>query len=244
MNWLESWNIRNFPINVLQRFWSKVQISYLEDGSPDFEKCMLWTGSKSPKGYGQFQYKTGILYRAHRFSFECFNKDDITGLVICHTCDTPSCVNPNHLFKGTHLDNIQDKIRKGRQPKGRQEHTCILSKQDVFNILSDVYNKKYKTIDTLADAYNVSTITIRRILNGITWKKETYNILLNSGISLYNLRNMIMGKEKYKLTESEAQIIKNLLKEGVYTQAQIARQFSLDPSTISMINIGRNWQHT
>ena len=239
----EFWNVRNYPMEVLQRFWDKVQLEYLEDGSPDFEKCMMWTGGKSYSGYGQFQYGTGILYRSHRFSFECFNPDNITGLLICHKCDTPACVNPYHLFKGTSLDNIQDCVQKGRNQKGRQEHTCTLTEQNIYDILVDVYNKKYASVDELVEVYKVSPITIRRVLSGTTWKKETDDILLNSGITLYDLRNMIMGKEKYKLDEDDVKTIKTMLKDPTWSQANIARQFNVDPSTISMIKIGKNWSH-
>jgi len=240
MTSLPFWNVQNYPMDVLQRFWDKVQLEYLEDGSPNFEKCMIWIGSKS-HGYGQFYYKR--QYRAHRFSFECFNLDDITKLLICHKCDTPSCVNPHHLYKGTDLDNIQDCVQKGRNQKGRQEHTCVLTEQNVHDILVDIYNQKYTSVNILAAAYIVSISTIVRILDGITWSKETTEILANSEITLSDLRNMIMMKKRNILTENNVKIIKKMLNDESYSQADIARHFNVDPSTISMIRIGRNWSH-
>ena len=235
------WNVRNYSFNILQRFWNKVQIEYLEDGSPNFEKCMIWIGSKNESGYGIFYYKKYV--KAHRFIYECFNLDNIYGYLICHKCDNPSCVNPYHLFKGTITDNIHDCVQKDRNAKGEQQGAHILTNQDIYNILIDVYNKKYQNIDNLAENYNVNSGTIRRILCGMTWEKETTKILSEYDITLYDLRNMIMGKEKYKLTEPDVKIIKNMLKEGIISQADIARNFNVDPSTISMINIGKNWSH-
>lgn len=56
MSDLEFWNVRNYPIDVLKRFWNKVQLEYLEDGSPNFEKCMIWIAAKDHWGYGSFGY--------------------------------------------------------------------------------------------------------------------------------------------------------------------------------------------
>lgn len=89
---------------TLKRFFSKLQKS---DG------CWNWTGSKNEAGYG----KLGQRY-AHRLSWQLENKKEISsGMVICHHCDNPSCVNPGHLFIGTQKDNMQDMIKKNRQVK-------------------------------------------------------------------------------------------------------------------------------
>lgn len=75
--------------------------------------CWLWTGAKNKQGYGHLKIK-GKTYRAHRVSYELFNGKIPPGFLVMHKCDNPLCVNPNHLKLGTHKDNTQDMMEKGR----------------------------------------------------------------------------------------------------------------------------------
>ena len=75
--------------------------------------CWEWTGSVNDKGYGLI-YVEGKSKRAHRITYQLFKSEIPKGLFICHHCDNPGCVNPEHLFVGTQKDNMQDCIRKGR----------------------------------------------------------------------------------------------------------------------------------
>lgn len=78
--------------------------------------CWLWTKSSDRDGYGKITItKNGRrVVSAHRVSFEAFRGKIKKGLWVLHKCDVPSCVNPDHLFLGTHLDNIKDCTNKGR----------------------------------------------------------------------------------------------------------------------------------
>lgn len=87
-----------------QRFFEKVNKT---------SSCWLWTGALTGNGYGSFRFN-GKTCSAHRFSYIHFNGEIPEGMIICHKCDTPSCVNPEHLQIGTHLDNNRDCIAKGR----------------------------------------------------------------------------------------------------------------------------------
>lgn len=78
------------------------------------ETCWLWTGTTGGSvPYGQF-YVGGKSVRAHRFSYGAFIGQIPPGLLVCHHCDVPLCIRPDHLFAGTMSDNIKDAIKKGR----------------------------------------------------------------------------------------------------------------------------------
>lgn len=99
-----------------QRFWAKVKKT---------DYCWIWQGKatcgKSRK-YGQFSIKNKSV-EVHRFSWQLANGPIPKGMNILHKCDNPICVNPDHLFIGTNLDNIKDKMAKGRWKGGRPKFT-------------------------------------------------------------------------------------------------------------------------
>lgn len=83
--------------------------------------CWEWKRATNNIGYGMFRWATGIMRTAHRVSYELFKGPIPKGLVVCHTCDNPKCVNPDHLWLGTMKDNHTDMVNKGRyngRPKG------------------------------------------------------------------------------------------------------------------------------
>src|SRR3990172_2064952 len=95
------------------RFWSKVRKS---DG------CWEWTGSGPGDGYGSTKIR-GRTVLAHRLSWALAYGDIPDGFMVCHHCDNPSCVRPDHLFLGTARDNSRDAVRKRRHPS-QQRPTC------------------------------------------------------------------------------------------------------------------------
>src|SRR6266567_1582450 len=96
-----------------QRFWPKVRKT---------STCWLWTGMKHYKfGYGFFQVGIGDRQLAHRISWKIHNGPIPDGLYVLHKCDTPPCVNPDHLFLGTYYDNMDDMDQKGRRAMPPQE---------------------------------------------------------------------------------------------------------------------------
>lgn len=93
---------------VVHRFWRRVDRSAGDDG------CWVWRGGKDDKGYGRLIIR-GKNLLAHRVA-EAITNGAIPGdVIVCHRCDNPICVNPSHLWRGSHADNMTDKVKKGRQ---------------------------------------------------------------------------------------------------------------------------------
>jgi hypothetical protein len=114
------WNVRRQSID--ERFWSKVNKT---------ETCWLWTASTDPRGYGHFVIHNR-LEGAHRVAWILSNGSIPDNLWVLHRCDNPPCVNPAHLFLGTHQDNVADSTRKNRRAKPQGElhgHSTVTSEQ-------------------------------------------------------------------------------------------------------------------
>ncbi len=94
-------------IDFNPRFWLRVDIKN------DSSLCWEWRGYLDSKGYGRMNINH-TFYGSHRFVFSLMGIDIPPGLVVMHSCDNPPCCNPLHLSFGTHLDNMQDAIKKGR----------------------------------------------------------------------------------------------------------------------------------
>lgn len=97
---------------VADRFWEKVE------RSPDPDGCWVWTAATTRIGYGVFAVsRKRKNVRAHRFAWELTHGPIPDGLCVCHACDNPPCVRPDHLWLGTSEDNTADRHRKGRTAK-------------------------------------------------------------------------------------------------------------------------------
>lgn len=92
---------------VIARFIAKVRVAQNEGD------CWEWTGSADANGRGRFFFE-GKIRTAYRVAFTLFNGPIPDGMMVCHSCDNPSCVNPEHLWIGTGSDNMRDAVRKGR----------------------------------------------------------------------------------------------------------------------------------
>ena len=88
----------------VDRFWSKVKKT---------NGCWIWLGGTDKDGYGTFSVNR-VNQRAHRYSYMLAGNTLTDDQILCHTCDVPGCINPDHLFPGTHQDNATDRKNKGR----------------------------------------------------------------------------------------------------------------------------------
>lgn len=138
--------------------------------------CWLWRGSRSDRGYGLMKAYKKQVY-AHRVSWAVFNGRSPRGLCICHTCDEPQCVNPEHLWSGTRADNNRDMELKGRRAnapaknprKGTDASWSILSERQVAWIRQQRRDTGAR-YSSLAYALNVPVRTVSNAATGFSWK--------------------------------------------------------------------------
>lgn len=147
--------------NNATTFWSKVNIG-------DINSCWIWQKVKRKGGYGHVVWGNKDLC-AHRVAYELWYEETIPiGLEVCHICDNPSCCNPHHLFLGTTLDNMQDKVSKERQAKGEFNGKTKLIEKEVIEIRklykSGLY--KYKEI---GEMFCVSKSAIAHVVRKECW---------------------------------------------------------------------------
>lgn len=155
----------NIDDKVKSRFWEKVTSG---------EGCWVWTGAKTSKGYGSFRIggRRGKAYLSHRVSYTILIGEIPDGAFVCHHCDNPSCVRPDHLFLGSAADNSQDMERKKRTGRCYGERngkaTFSFEKAQEIRRLRQERGFSYRT---LARNFGIGSKTVWRILHNLGWTR-------------------------------------------------------------------------
>lgn len=144
--------------NVSDRFWSKVNKG---DG------CWEWTAGKDKKGYGRFHLDGKMTY-AQRTSLSLSGIKVPSDKHVCHHCDNPGCVRPDHLFVGTDADNLRDMAEKGRSTWGEKNPNAKLCENDVLLIRELC---KTQTQDRIARWFGISGPTVSAINTRQRWAR-------------------------------------------------------------------------
>lgn len=154
-----------YTLKQIAQFWLKVNIQSLDE-------CWLWLGNPQKSGYGRLSINNHH-YLAHRVAYALHNGSFPDELFVLHSCDNRLCCNPQHLFLGTHLDNMRDMSDKGRHhdTKGDKHPQRKLTSQDILSIRTRYINGD-KQID-LSKEYGVRQSTISSIIRGHIWKHLT-----------------------------------------------------------------------
>jgi len=128
--------------------------------------CFEWQGCLNHSGYGMLNVN-GVPKGAHRLSFEAFRRCIPTGMFVCHKCDNPRCINPSHLFLGSHADNMQDMRSKRRSSTGSKNGMSKVTTEDVIEMtrlyMSGVTQRE------LSGKYGISRQAVSKIVTGKRW---------------------------------------------------------------------------
>ena len=138
--------------------------------------CWEFTGSTAQQGYGSiYDHSKRRYVRAHRAAWELKNGPIPEGLFICHKCDNPCCVNPDHLFAGTHQDNVND-----REAKGRGNHSTEHLHHGFNRFAAKLTPEQVRSIrekasqgarpKDLAKEFNTHAVNVRLIIRRKTWQ--------------------------------------------------------------------------
>lgn len=170
----------NQPIKVSKEaFWSCVnKDGPIPEHMPHLGKCWIWTKAKlsSSKPYGSLRVG-GKSCVAHRIAYQLIKGEIPVGHLVCHHCDNPSCVNPEHLFSGTHLTNNHDMISKGRNVappihRGISQHAAILDESCAKEIVR-LHKEDGKTRRQISAIMGVGYRCVCDVILGRNWSHVT-----------------------------------------------------------------------
>lgn len=208
-------------MDIVEKLLSRIKVN--ANGCFEWQWC-IW-----PNGYG-FIRVNKIGYTAHRLSYEVFRGPIPDGLFVCHKCDNRCCINPSHLFLGTHTDNMQDAAAKDRVVFGADSHFAKLTEQQVSEIF-DMYNTGLYTQEHLGELFGVTQAAVQCMLAGKSWKRA------GKPVAKRKCR-VVRG---VKLTQEHVREIRRLVADPANTIASIAEKFGVGRSCIYMIRSGRSW---
>jgi hypothetical protein len=146
--------------NTPEMMWRYVAVA-------DADDCWLWQGSTDMR-YGTFRIGRKMV-KAHRLAYEQTHGPIPRGYEVCHRCDTTLCVNPQHLFIGTHADNMRDRNEKGRLAYGERMGIARLKDADVRRIRQLAAEGTLQR--EIASLFGIDSGHVSKIVNRRAWRR-------------------------------------------------------------------------
>jgi uncharacterized protein YerC len=205
-----------------ERFWDRVYKT---------ESCWIWEGTKDRDGYGRYHAMVNgkLIKRAHRFAYATEKGPIPPYALVCHACDNPPCVNPDHLYLGDPATNMADRKERGhyRQPSGALVSNAILSDEKAREILKDP--RPYRLI---ARDYGVTASSVGKVKNRLSWKHVEGQAVHYKRVSPMKGRSKNLNPE----------IVKDI-RTSSETYSKLSQKYGVSVQTICDIRKGRSWRH-
>lgn len=218
------------PAPLAVRFWAKVQ-------KDTQTQCWLWKGAHDNRtGYGtisvQLAPRMHVNMFAHRIAWELTHGLLLPGFLVCHNCpqgDNPRCVNPQHLFIGTHGDNARDAWQKQRMPRmqGESNGHAKLTEADIQAIVA---LRGVRSQREIGRQYGIHQASVKDIQLGRRWGHLTRDVIIPLSPS----------EAARKLTPQHVYVIRAL--QGRQSQRDTARQFRVSQQQVSRIQRRIDWE--
>ena len=215
-----------------ERFWSKVDFNGpMQKGMPTC--CWVWRGAHHREGHGVFRLRRRMP--AGKAALLLSGQDVPDSMNICHRCDYPPCVRPEHLFLGSNIDNFRDMREKRRHAHGDRTASARLTDALVSEIIAS-YTAGARVLD-LAHRYQVATNTISNIILGRTWTHLTGGRRVSRG------RCRGSQHRSAQLTEDQVRRLRQQHANGTLNISQTARDLGVGRVTLQRALSGKSWTH-
>jgi len=202
--------------------------------------CWKWNAVKDKDGYGIFR-----RYRAHRVAYYFKNNNISETLLIGHICNNPSCVNPNHLIQITNNENMNYMVECNRSAAGEKHGRSSLLNNEIENIIIDIFNNKSKLYILLN--YKISESQLFHLLNGDSWKNQTFDFCQSHNIVLKDLKLKVFGTYSYNINNKNAksdlviyQLLEDIHLNRIICKSDIIQKYNISRSTINQILNGNS----
>ena len=212
-------------MDIVEKLLSRIKVNAVG--------CFEWQGSKDRRGYGKIVSESRH-WKAHRLSYSVF-RGDVEGMVICHRCDNPACINPSQLFVGCHRENTWDAKRKNRLASGESNGSSVLTDSLVLKFVEQ-YKSGMSTVE-IAREHGVNRNTVYLALKKLSWQ-EVERPDCNIGRNAPHYGSRGEKHPRCKVTDEQIETIRLQAAAG-RGRKEIAREFGIDPATVSRLVHGK-----